>query len=74
MSVGSSNGAAPLPSNINLTKAKVIRKKDDWTWEDEVTCTLFYMTYKIITILQAQANTLHKGTESIGSDISNKLL
>ena len=36
MSVGSSNGAAPLPSNINLTKAKVLKKKNDWSWEDEM--------------------------------------
>jgi hypothetical protein len=33
---GSSNGAAPLPSNINLTKAKIVKKKHDWSWEDEM--------------------------------------
>ena len=36
MSAGSSSGAAPLPPNVNLTKAKVLKKKHDWTWEDEM--------------------------------------
>ena len=30
------NGAAPLPPNVNLTKAKVLKKKHDWSWEDEM--------------------------------------
>jgi hypothetical protein len=33
---GSTNGAAPLPPNVNLTKAKVLKKKHDWSWEDEM--------------------------------------
>ena len=33
---GSTNGAAPLPPNLNLTKAKVLKKKHDWSWEDEM--------------------------------------
>jgi hypothetical protein len=33
---GSSNGGARLPSNANLKKAKVLKKKQDWTWEDEM--------------------------------------
>ena len=35
-STGSTSGAAPLPPNINLTKAKAIKKKNDWSWEDEM--------------------------------------
>ena len=36
MSLPSTSGAAPLPPNINLTKAKVLKKKHDWSWEDEM--------------------------------------
>ena len=33
---GSTNGAGPLPPGVNMTKAKVKRKKNDWSWEDEM--------------------------------------
>ena len=36
MASGSRDGAAPLPANINLTKAKIVKKKHDWSWEDEM--------------------------------------
>ena len=33
---GSTNGAGPLPPGVNMTKAKVKRTKNDWSWEDEM--------------------------------------
>ena len=40
MPAGTSSGAAPLPANINMTKAKIVKKKHDWSWEDEVSFTV----------------------------------
>ena len=34
--VGPSTSSSSLPPGVNMTKAKVKKKKHDWTWEDEV--------------------------------------